>query len=327
MKSGKYPVPEIDTSTIEKGVAQLRSLAARWPAPPAVAEVKESALKYTARDGAELDLFVYESARAEMEPPSAGALVIFFHGGGGVMGTANSVAPLARELVLAHGCVVVSPQYRLAPEHAFPTGVEDAWDAFAHISSQASAVGADCSAGLVVGGVSNGAVHASLIALKAKEANWTPKIAGLFFSAPSFISTPETIPTEYRGQHLSRADERCINAPILDKQTKALFDAAYDADPNSPLYRALNVQPLSKHAGIAPKAYLQVCGMDVLRDDGLIYEQILAGLGVETKLDVYPGTPHIFWSVFRSIKQTAKWKNDTVKGVGWLLGRGELERL
>ncbi|EXJ85825.1 hypothetical protein A1O1_06194 [Capronia coronata CBS 617.96] len=323
VRSRPLPAPETETETssIETRVAQLRSLESQWPVPPPVAGVKESNPKFTTRDGVNLNLFVYEPAYADPHSSTPRPLVIFFHGGGGVIGSAKSVASLAGSLVLAHGCVVVSPQYRLAPEHKFPTGVNDGWDAFVHVTSKASDLGADCSAGLVVGGVSFGAVLASVIALRAKEENRTPRITGLYFSAPSLIASSDTVPPEYKDQYRSRTDERCLSSPVLDKKTKALFDAAYGADPKSPLYRVLNVQPLSKHAGIAPKAYFQICGMDILRDDGFIYEQILAASGVETKVDVYPGAPHIFWAVFQSIKQATKWKDDTVRGVGWLLDR------
>ncbi|EXJ76965.1 hypothetical protein A1O3_10122 [Capronia epimyces CBS 606.96] len=318
VKSGRLPIPKLDLSSIAEAVTQLRTLETRWPRPPPVPEVTESNRKFTTRDGAELDLFVFQPASPTWEPIP---LVIFFHGGGGVIGTAYSVAPLARELVLAHGCVVISPQYRLAPDYVFPTGANDGWDAFVYISTRASDFSADASAGLIVGGVSHGAVLTSLIALQAKETSHSPQISGLYYSAGAFIANPETIPDQYRTQYLSRTDERCINAPILNADTKTLFDRAYNADVSSPLYRAFNTEPLSKHAHVAPKAYFQVCGSDILRDDGLIYEQVLKERGVETLLDVYPGTPHIFWSVFRTIKQAAKWKADTNKGVGWLLGR------
>ncbi|EXJ67146.1 uncharacterized protein A1O5_09793 [Cladophialophora psammophila CBS 110553] len=289
--------------------------------PPAVPEVTESTQKYKTRDGAELNLITFQAT----EPaPGSQPLIIFFHGGGGVVGSASSVAPLARELVKDQGSVVISPQYRLAPEHPFPTGPDDGWDAFEYIVTHISSLGAqiDPSLGLVVGGSSQGAVLASLIALHAKEKTPPlPKITGLYFAAGGFIASPDTIPEKYKHQYLSRTDERCVNAPVLDKETKAMFDMAYNPDMSSPLYRAFNVQPLSRHADVAAKAYFQVCGLDILRDDTLIYASVLQDLGVDVKFDVYEGAPHVFWSVFIWTKLAGRWKDETKRGVKWLLGR------
>ena len=321
MKSGKFPIPTIDLSNgFEGPLAMLRDLESRWPTPPAIPEVKESNLKYKTPDGTELNLFVFHAADSKAGPKP---LVIFFHGGGGVVGSAYSVAPLARDLVRDHDCVVISPQYRLAPENAFPTGPKDGWDAFEYIATHASTINSsiDLSTGLIVGGASQGAVLASLIALRAKDTPSLPKITGLYFAAGSFVSTPETIPEKYREQYISRTDARCMHAPVLNKETKALFDAAYNPDMTSPLYRAFNT-PLEKHVGVAPKAYFQVCGADILRDDSFIYAQVLEEGGMDVKVDVFEGAPHVFWSVFAWTKLAGRWKEDTKGGVSWLLGRG-----
>ncbi|KAI1612395.1 Alpha/Beta hydrolase protein [Exophiala viscosa] len=314
VKSGKFP--KLDYSSPD-AIHQLRAMEAMFPPPPAIPEVIESNLRFTARDGSELNLFVFSASAPTAKPK---ALVIFYHGGGGVMGNAYSVAGLARDLVLAHDCVVVSPQYRLAPEHAFPTGVTDALDAFQHVSTKASSFGADVSAGLIIGGVSQGARLAAVIALQAKDSTTTPKITGIYFSAGSFIPSKETVPDKYKESYVSRTDERCLTAPLLGEDMKALFDREYAPDVSSPIHAAFNTQPMSKHAGIAPKVYFQICGMDMLRDDSFIYAAILEDLGVQTRVDVYPGTPHTFWSLF-PIKQAQTWKADKTRGVGWLLGR------
>jgi acetyl esterase/lipase len=59
--------------------------------------------------------------------------------------------------------------------------------------------------------------------------------------------------------------------------------------------------------------------MDILRDEDLIYEQVLAENGVETKLDLYPGMPHIFWSTFPTLTQGKKAALDFINGIQWLL--------
>ena len=295
----------------------MRSNEALFAPPAAINSVIETREKYSARDGAELALFVFRSALTTST--AAKPLVILYHGGGGCLGNPYSIAPLARSLVTLHDVVVVSPQYRLAPEYPFPTGPNDAWDAYAYVAANASNFSADTASGFVVGGISNGAALGSCIALRAKHEPSLPKITGLYFTAPAFIASPDTVPDEYKAAYISAFDQRCINAPVLDAETVTLFDSVYGARKADPLYRAFNTQPFSEHTGIAPKAYFQVCGMDVFRDDGLIYEDILNGLGVLTKIDVYKGTPHVFWGIFPHTSQAKTWREDAGKGFGWLL--------
>lgn len=91
----------------------------------------------------------------------------------------------------------------------------------------------------------------------------------------------------------------------------------YKPDPNSWLYNPFN-HP-DGHAGLPP-VYLQVCGMDPVRDEALIYDKVLREeYGVKTKLDVYPGVPHVFWVFFKDMKVTAQFQEDIVLGVKWLL--------
>jgi len=218
-------------------------------------------------------------------------------------------------MALDHGCVIIAPQYRLAPEHKFPTQVNDGWDALQHISSSAKQLGADPFAGFIVGGESAGAVISACLALQARDSPLEHPLTGAYLSAGSYFN-PDDIPSQYKDSYRSRNDPICINSPMLSKPVKAAFDACVQGDYSSSLFKAA-LWP-DGHAGL-PRTYLQTCGMDINRDDGIMYADLLGKSGVQTKLDVYAGCPHCFWQLFPSTTQGKKWQSDTTAGLKWLL--------
>lgn len=91
----------------------------------------------------------------------------------------------------------------------------------------------------------------------------------------------------------------------------------YAADKSSPMYAPLKFEGGQK--GLPPH-YFQICGMDPLRDEGLIYELILREEGVKTKVDVYQGLPHGFWSFLPpTISASKTFVQEMVEGIKWLV--------
>lgn len=316
VKSGKIPRPELDYTDDLKAAQQMRALVEAWAKTDDIKGVHSSVSAYEARDGHKNKLLVFKpsSVGKEVKLP----VVVHIHGGGGCVGSPESTTPFCQGLVLKHQCVVVAPQYRLAPEYKYPYGNNDCADAVKHVATHAAELGGDVSAGFVVGGHSFGASSAAAISLNAKELGISAEITGLYLGAGAYIGN--SIPTGYESQYRSKKDERCINAPILDDANAKLFARAYSGDLDSPSFRACNIQPTEAYNG-QPRAYFQACGMEIYRDDSLILEDILRTNGAETKIDIYPGCPHIFWSVFApgTITQASKWAQDTQKGFEWLL--------
>lgn len=232
------------------------------------------------------------------------------------------VADTARWLVKRYNAVVAAPAYRLAPEHKFPASINDSWDIFSWIAKNAvTTLRSDPSKGFIVGGVSAGALMSLVIAHLARDQSISPKLTGVYSACgsirPRDISDLEP---KYRERYLSRGQSECIHNPVLSKEMSDFMAACNQADPKSKLFAPLMWPDGEGHKGF-PRLYSQVCGRDPGRDEVYIFEDILKGLGVETKTDLYVGLPHCFWIGLRSLPEGKRWERDTVDGVGWLLRR------
>lgn len=101
------------------------------------------------------------------------------------------------------------------------------------------------------------------------------------------------------GFHQLTNDLEKYGAPPTDKRYSPLLNAS--------------------HTNIAEKAYFSVCGWDPRRDESLLLDQLLQESGLKTKIDIYPGLPHGFWTTCPGLPESRKWEKDLIKGVEWLL--------
>lgn len=243
-----------------------------------------------------------------------------FVGGGCILGSPVMVADIARWLVKKFNAVIAAPAYRLAPEHVFPTSINDAWDSFSWTAKNATTtLQSDPAKGFIVGGISAGATMSIIIAHLARDCNIEPKITGVYAACASVRPRDiNDVEPKYRERMLSRNQDECIYNPALSREMSDFMRECYQADTKSKRFGPLMWPDGEGHKGF-PKLYQQICGRDPARDEAFVFEDILKGLGVETKTDVYVGLPHCFWIGLRYLQEGKRWEKETVDGIGWLL--------
>lgn len=212
-----------------------------------------------------------------------GPLVLLFFGGGFCSGEPKQMVPYGRGLARLYSAVVVCCDYRLAPEKIFPTSAEDAYTALEWCAHNAAELKADPSKGLVVGGVSAGGNLSGVITALSIERKLSPKVTGQWLSVPCFFDET-TVPAEYKDKFICREQNAEVPGMSMDAVRGML--GLYKPDPSSPYYNPMYSKAQIKDL---PPAVFQVDGMDPIRDDGLIYADILEKASVPTQLYVYPG--------------------------------------
>ncbi|MFG2876669.1 alpha/beta hydrolase [Streptomyces sp. NPDC048337] len=244
--------------------AALRAAAASGPRPrgPEVASVYDAVA-----DG--VPVRVYDPA------PGAGGrpLVVYLHGGGWVMCGLDTHDALCRRLAAASGAVLVSADYRLAPEHPWPAAPDDALTVLLWARAQAPALGCDPDR-VVVAGDSSGGNLAAVTALRAPEL-----VAGqLLFYPPLDASMGFESVTAYGRGYFHTAAHM------------AWYWDQYGGDPDHPHVSPLRAPDLS---GL-PRTLIVLADCDVLRDEGLAYARRLAEAGVDCAVQLHPAVFHGF---------------------------------
>jgi acetyl esterase len=230
------------------------------PAPPPVASVTD-----LAADGPHgaipLRLFRPLGTMADQVLPA----LVYYHGGGWVIGDLDTHDTLCRELANHAGCAVVSVDYRLAPEHRFPAAVDDSIAAARWVHRHAAALHLDPDR-IAVGGDSAGGNLAAVVAIAARDAGDLPL-------AYQLLIYPAT------DQHRS-APSHTTNGEgyLLTRDTMAYFTGHYIPDPAR--YADWRASPLL-HPDLSrlPPALVLTAGYDPLRDEGLAYAQRLSEAG------------------------------------------------
>ncbi|KAF9872026.1 hypothetical protein CkaCkLH20_10363 [Colletotrichum karsti] len=294
----------------------------RYLPGPIPEQVHEEDHKIFARDGYEITVRVY----TPVKPAADGSpLIVMYHEGRWSSGDLTDEETNCRLFSRDLGAVCVNVDYRLAPEFAFPTGVHDCWDALEWAAKNASELGADPSRGFIIGGGSAGGNITAVLAHVARDNNLSPPLTGQYLCVPGIMCflPPEAIPEKYRAEYLSHPavtpSKDPVGGPNMQEAAAKLM-LMLKPDMQSPLFVPFHFGKIGQgHKGLPP-AYFQVAGLDPVRDEALIYERILREeAGVKTRLDIYAGLPHYFWTNFPLLEKSKQFVEDTVEGMKWLL--------
>ncbi|WP_426452592.1 alpha/beta hydrolase [Paenibacillus sp. S-38] len=226
----------------------------------------------------DLPLRIYRPVKEGLLP-----VIVFFHGGGFVLCSVDKYDPLCRKLAAETGCAVVSADYRLAPEHKFPTAAHEAVFTVKWAAEQGAALGFDVSQ-IIVAGDSAGGNLAAVAVQQACSDDLPGTIIGQILICPM---------TDFSHEYESErqyASGYFLNRDMLDYFTRHYLRG--DADRLDPLASPM----LGRLSGLPP-ALLITAEYDPLRDEGEAYGRLLMESGVGVVGRRYPGMIHGFYAM------------------------------
>ena len=202
--------------------------------------------------------------------------------------------------------IVVSVDYRLAPEHPYPTHVEDCWDALQWALER---MGELSGAELFLSGSSAAGCLAGVLSQRARDAKMT--VEGVMMNVPITCHC-DHFP---KGEYEYTSCEQCVGGLPGSEEMRQVWEMAC---PDASRGREISASPLLGDLKGLPKHLVFVAGQDPLRDEGIAYCGKLEKEGVEVRMHVYQGVPHDLGTIWE-LEQTQKWWDDLANGVKWLL--------
>lgn len=219
-------------------------------------------------------------------------LIVYIHGGAWMFGDMNSPAWLTTHLASAADAVVVSIEYRLAPEYAFPAGLTDCWTTLNWIVDHALALGADAERLAIMGDSAGGNLSAVLCLMARDHGGPSISHQTLVYAPLDLSWASPSIDSEGRHRMLDRVQLDAVREGYIG-----------EADPTDWRISPLHADDLR---GLPP-AHILVAEHDTLRDDGIRYAERLRAHGVPVRLDNYTGMAHAFLalSLFPTMRRQA----------------------
>ena len=272
-------MPRIDLHDIPA----LRENPMRMPVPevnlPGIETVKTETRLVPGPDGApDVAVEVYT-------PPSQGTKLpglLWIHGGGYILGSAELDAPNAKRMALVDSCVVVSVEYRLAPEDPFPAAIEDCYAALKWAAANAGELGIDTNK-LAIGGASAGGGLAAGLALYTRDKHEID----LAFQMLIYPMLDDC--------NIQPSSETLPDAPLWTRENNKIGWSSYLAgEPGGEGVSCYASACRAEKVAGLPPTYIAVGEMDLFFHESVRYAQRLADAGVLTELHVYPGAFHAF---------------------------------
>jgi acetyl esterase len=284
---------ELDAPALSDGtVADARANydAAPKPDPEPVERVEDITIDGTGTGAGTVRARVYVDSVEDGRP-----VVVFFHGGGWVLSSVDGHDALARRLAIRSGAMVVSVEYRLAPEHPFPAPHDDCWTATAWLAEHAARLGGDPDR-IAVCGDSAGGNLAAGVALRARDTGLGLALQALVY--PCIDDRQDAYPSmrdNGDGLFLTAADMRWFWDHFVP--------AEHRGDPRAVPARADDL------TGLAP-AFVQTAEFDPLRDEGERHADRLRAAGVPVELIRYPGVVHGFVARWHAMSRAEQANDD-----------------
>jgi acetyl esterase/lipase len=295
------PIGQIDFGSWDlTTIPQMREAMAEMPMrelPPSTVEFRDVVVEKTA-DGAAPTVRVFGE-----NPETARPCVYWMHGGGYMFGSALVPEPRLERWVDELGCVVVSVDYRLAPEHAYPAPLDDCYAGLAWTARNVDELGIDASR-IVVAGASAGGGLAAGLTLLARDRGDFP-VSHQLLIYPMIDDRNAT------------ASSQIVGAPVWSRAANLLGWRAYlGRDPGGddvPIYaapaRATDLSGL-------PPTFIAVGTLDVFRDEDVQYALRLLAAGVPTEVHVYAGAPHGFEMITPDARVSQRCQRDIDEALG-----------
>ena len=273
---------------VEKGIENVtdlpahRAKRARLQASPLGRRVFGSADKDVTTEEIEID-----GRRAVVHKPSGtgGVLpvVVNYHGGGWAQGNPEQSVWVASRVAARAGVVVVSPVYRLAPEHPYPAAADDAWTTLTWVAEHAAELGTDPDR-IAVMGDSAGGNLAAVTAMRARDEG-APAVRAQVLIYPA-VEMYDKYPSEIR----------LADAPVLTSANMRAFTRLYLGDQYGTESPTASPIRADSHADLPP-AFILTAQLDPLLDNGIKYREALDAAGSPVRYVEYPGAIHGFISL------------------------------
>ena len=274
--------PSLRDGSVEEARTAYEMMAAAGGEPPELAGTDDRTIP--GPDGHDLPSRIY-TPQGEGPFP----LLLFFHGGGFTIGSIASHDPVARQLCAQAEAVVVSVDYRLAPEHRFPAAADDCFAATRWAAEHAAELDADPTR-IAVCGDSAGGNLAAVVAILARDAGAPPVCAQALFYPT----------TDASKEHPSITEN--AEGPFLTADTMRWFHEQYhgpDGDPSD--WRASPI--LAPDLSNLPPALIITAQYDPLRDEGEAYGKALQAAGVPVTMNRYEDMGHVFVQLAGMLEQ------------------------